>query len=88
MSVLDGAGSRRRRDTGGRALAALAVVAVLVLAVLVPSARRSLWTQECQQQGGRLEQSAADIDPVVTPQSRIVYTCYGTNGQVLDDWQW
>ena len=65
-------------------LGAACVLAVAVLAVGVPFAQQARWSAACAEQGGRLERSSEDLEPLLV--ARTVYTCYGPAGQVLDTW--
>ena len=73
-----------RRGLRRLGLAAACALAVAVLAVGVPFAQAARWTSECAEQGGRLERSSEELEPLLV--ARTVYTCYGPAGQVLDTW--
>lgn len=79
---------RPERGLRRRGLVALGALGVVVLAVVVPLAQQARWEHECAQRGGRLEHGAVDADPLLAPGSRLVYTCSGTDGQVLATWSW
>ena len=65
-------------------LVAACMLAVAVLAVGVPFAQQARYTHQCAEQGGRLERSSQDLEPLLV--ARTVYLCHGPTGQVLDTW--
>lgn len=67
-------------------LVAVGALLVVVMTVLLPFAQEARWTRLCTQQGGQLQRLVGDLEPLLTPQSRIEYACYGPGGQVLDKW--
>lgn len=60
------------------------VLAIVLLAVALPSAQEARFARQCTQLGGRLDRSTEDVEPLVV--ARTVYRCLGSDGQVLEQW--
>ena len=66
------------------AFVAACTVAVGTLAIGVPFAQEAERARQCAEQGGRLERSTEDLEPLAT--GRTVFTCYSPSGQVIARW--
>lgn len=72
----------------GRVLiAALCAVLVIVAIIAVQAGRRTAWTDDCTKRGGHIERLEIDTKPILVPGSRVVYSCYGRDGELISQWR-
>lgn len=85
MAITASLVTRPRRPRVKAVVLALAVLmAATFLALVIPAVREVRFRHACTKLGGQLDQTTDDVEPLVS--GRTVYSCYGSDGRLLDDW--